>query len=198
MKIFLAASLSLLLLLLVSCADLVPPVASTFKPDNNTTILYARLNLEDRVSIGNRLAIWLENLDLKKPVYIYFDKNKPVYAISASPGHYRLMGFAAIDMTHRILGKDVFQEKDSKQKIVFSFEAQTNSAVYIGDFTGYAKINLVAEEWAIRSVTNNFAQTTAGFRQQYPNLSNLPVVSIFEPKQIDPRYHPDPFDYSEQ
>ena len=66
------------------------------------------------------------------------------------------MGLAGIDMTHRILDRSLFQEKGSKEKYYFPFEARTNSAVYLGDFVGYAKVNLVAEEWAIKSVTNNF------------------------------------------
>jgi len=130
--------------------------------------------------MGNRIALWLENEDLKKPIYIYFDKNRPVYAITVDPGHYRLIGFAGIDMTHRILGQRVFHGKDPKEPITVSFEARTNSAVYIGDFTGYAKVNLVEEEWALRAGTNNFAGTTVEFHKEYPNLANLPVFSIFE------------------
>ena len=90
------------------------------------------------------------------------------------------MGAAGIDMTHRILDRSLFQEKGSKEKYYFPFEAPTNSAVYLGDFVGYAKVNLVAEEWAIKSVTNNFVQTTTDFRKEYPNLAGLPVSSIFE------------------
>jgi len=173
---------SLLVVLLASCAHLVPPVSATFTPDENTAVLYARLNLEDRISMGNRIALWLENVDLKKPVYIYFDKNRPVYAITIEPGHYRLIGFAGIDMTHRILGRRVFHEKNSKKTFVVPFEARTNSAVYIGDFIGYAKVNLVEEEWALKTVTNNFAGTSIEFHKEYPNLTNLPVFSIFEPQ----------------
>lgn len=139
-----------------------------------------RLNLEDRISMGNRIALWLENVDLNKPVYIYFDKNRPVYAITVEPGHYRLIGFAGIDMTHRILGRRAFHGKNSKETFVVPFEARTNSAVYIGDFIGYAKVNLVAEEWALKTGTNNFAGTTIEFHKEYPNLANLPVFSVFE------------------
>ena len=172
--------LGLVAILLVSCAELVPPVSSTFKPDNNTTVLFARLNLEKRVSLGNRIALWLQNLDSKKSVYIYFDQNQPVYAITAEPGRYRLMGAAGIDMTHRVLDRDLFREKGSKGKYYLPFEVRTNSAIYLGDFVGYAKVNLVAEEWAIKSVTNNFDQTTEDFRKTYPNLASLQVFSIFE------------------
>lgn len=166
-------------LLAVSCAHLIPPVSTTFIPDGKTTVLYARMNLEDRISMGNRVALWLENTDLKEPVYIYFDKSQPLYAITAAPGHYRLMGLAGIDMTHRILDRSLFREKDSKERYFIPFEARTNTAVYIGDFTGCAKVNLVAEEWKIKSATNNFAHTTADFRQAYPNLASLETVSIF-------------------
>lgn len=181
MKAFRIIFWSLLVVLLASCAHLVPPVTSTFKPDNNTTVVYARLDLEKNISLGNRLALLLRNTDLNKSVYMYFDRQKPVYAISVEPGHYFLLGFAGVDMTHRVLGQTAFYNKDLKKDFALSFEARTNSAVYIGDFVGCAKVNLLAEEWAIKSFTNNFVGTTVAFHKDYSNLTNIPVISIFDP-----------------
>lgn len=169
------------MILLASCAHVIPPVTSTFEPDNNTTVVYARLDLEKNISLGNRLALSLVNTDLNKPVYMYFDQQKPVYAITVDPGHYRILGLVGVDMTHRVLGQAAFYNKDLKEDFTMSFEAQKNSAVYIGDFVGYAKVNLFAEEWAIKSFTNNFVGTTVAFHKDYSNLSKIPVISIFDP-----------------
>ena len=182
MKAFRIIFLSSLVILLVSCAHLIPPVPSTFKPDNNTAVVYARLDLEKHAAFGTRLALWLQNMNSNKFVYMYFDHQQPVYAITVDPGRYRLIGLAGIDMTHRVLDQTPFYDKDLKEQFILPFEARTNSAVYLGDFVGYAKVNLVAEEWAIKSFTNNFAETTIAFHQDYPNLTNLPVVSIFDPR----------------
>ncbi len=171
-------------MLLASCAHVIPPVTSTFKPDDNTTIIYARLDLEKHVSFGNRLVLWLQNMDSNTPVYMYFDQQQPIYAIPVELGHYRLIGLAGVDMTHRILDKSPFYEKDLKEEFTLPFEARTNSAVYIGDFVGYAKVNPIAEEWAIKSFTNNFVETTMVFHKDYPNLTNLSVISIFDSRPI--------------
>ena len=180
MKFVLGIALIASMMLLASCAHLIPPVAVSFKPDTNTVVFFARLSLENKISMGNRVALWLKNTDTENYFYIYFDRDQPLYAITASPGHYRLMGLAGIDMTHRVLGRSLFQTVDTKEKCFLSINAQTNSAIYLGDFVGYAKVNLVAEEWAIKSITNNFTQTAADFRKQYPNLANLATFSIYD------------------
>jgi hypothetical protein len=163
-----------------SCAPLIPPVSSAFTPNEKTSVLYARLNLEHHTSLGNHLALWLRNLDSTNSFYIYFDQNQPVYAITVNPGHYRIMGCAGIDVTHRVLTREVFHMENPGKGFVIPFQVPAHTAVYIGDFTGYAKVNLVAEEWSLKFATNDFAQTTINFRQEYPNLASLPTASIFE------------------
>jgi hypothetical protein len=75
-----------------------------------------------------------------------------------------------------------FQTSEINGPVALPFKASTNIAIYIGDFNGKARIDGLIEEWQIESLTNNFFETTKEFRQKYPNLLKIPVVSVFEPE----------------
>jgi hypothetical protein len=164
--------------LLTSCADLTPPVPLTFTPDGNTVVLYGRFTIGPDFVLGNRLVLWLKNVSSKKSVCLYFDKQRPVNAILVDAGQYRMVGFAGTDVTHRVLGRLAFRGKSPMNLVTMPFEVRTNSAVYIGDFTGRARMVGLDQVWEIDSFTNNFAATTRDFREQYPNLVSVPAFSM--------------------
>jgi hypothetical protein len=186
MKYFFAIVFVCISFFIVSCAHQIPPVLLNYKPDNQSAIIYGRFIIGSDFAFGNRLALWLQNLDDKKSIYIYFDRDQPLYAIQAEPGQYQVTGVAGIDMTHRILGRRRFQSNEINGVISVPFKASANTAIYIGDFDGKAQIDGLTEEWQIESLTNNFSETTKEFHQKYLNLLAIPVISAFEPEAKAP------------
>jgi hypothetical protein len=65
-----------------------------------------------------------------------------------------------------------------------SFKATPNSAIYLGDFSGYAKFNMhvtvATFETGLTEVDNNFFETTRAFREKFPNLASIPVRSTLD------------------
>jgi hypothetical protein len=180
MKIIPALFLAAGILMTVSCAHLEPALPSTAKPDSQSAMLYGRFSIGHNFAFKNKLALWLETVDTKHAIYIYFDENEPLYGIQVKPGHYRIVGFAGLNRTHEIKGR---RTGPLAQK---TFLAPAGSEIYIGDFAGEVTWDGMVSTWRLKSCTNNFAVTTAEFREKYPNLTALPPVSIFEPQEAHP------------
>jgi hypothetical protein len=134
--------LGVLSLLFVSCTSYAPRVDNAFKPGPDTTIVYGQLNFEDRSNVGAtaragyRMALQFSNEETKKPLYVRFTKDEAISCANIPTGHYQLTGFVATDNTDRILGGKIFGPED---KINIQFATEPNTAIYVGDFSGYVK-----------------------------------------------------------
>ena len=175
MKIFSAIVFAACLFLNASCAHLQPALSADAKPDTQSAVLYGRFSIGHNFAFKNKLALWLENVDTKHSIYIYFDENEPLYGIQVKPGRYRIVGFAGLNRTHEIKGRRTGPLAHP------SFPAPAGSQIYIGDFAGEVSWDGMVSTWRLKSCTNNFAATTAEFREKYPLLGMPPVQSIFNP-----------------
>ena len=175
MKISPALFLAAGILMTVSYAHLEPALPSSAKSDGQSAVLYGRFSIRHNFAFKNKLALWLENADTQHAIYIYFDEDEPLYGIQVKPGRYRVVGFAGLNRTHKIEGR---RTGSSAQK---AFLAPAGSEIYIGDFAGEITWDGLLSTWRLKSCTNNFAVTTAEFREKYPLLGMRPVQSIFNP-----------------
>jgi len=173
MKILAAILLTAGLLSTLSCAHLQPELSADAKPDGNAAVLFGRFCVGHNFAFENKLGLWLENTETKHSVYLYFDADEPVYGVSVKPGHYRIMGFAALDRLHAIQGHRTIPQMQQ------SFAATGGSEFYLGDVVGDITWNGAVSTWRIKSWTNNFTATTAEFRQKYPALGMTPAQSVF-------------------
>ncbi len=180
MKIIPAFFLTVAMLMTVSCAHLEPALSATAKPDSRSAMLYGRFSIGHNFAFKNKLALWLENADTKHAIYIYFDKNEPIYGLQVKPGRYRIVGFAGLNRMHEIKGRR------TEPMAQITFLAPAGSKIYIGDFAGEVTWDGMVSTWRLKSCTNNFAVTTAEFREKYPNALALPPVSIFEAQEARP------------
>jgi hypothetical protein len=181
-KAILGSLVSLACLFLTSCTGFLPPLISwarfsspvkeSFTVDMNGAVVYGRFTKGSDFAFGNELALRLRNEDSKREHLIRLQGTNSVYGVAVEPGRYRVTGFVATFIDRRTAGGRSFGATPI-------FQVQPNSATYIGDFTGYAKIVALAQEWGVRGLTNNFAVTTREFRQRYPNLATAPVRSAF-------------------
>ena len=176
----------LLPLLLTSCTSYAPRVDATFKPGADTIVVFGRLEYTEKSSAdgkssgGYRMALQFSNVDTGKPLFVRFSKDKSLSCASIPGGHYKLTGFVATASSDRTLGGKVFGPED---KIDVQFTAQPNTAIYLGDFSGYVKYyvygDLTTVETGLTQVTNNCPETTTLFHEKFPNLVALPVRSVF-------------------
>jgi len=163
-------------LLLVACAHRAPTFSPTAVPDGKSTIFYGRFTVGHEWAFHNELALWLQNVETRKNLYIYFDANHPVYAVRAAAGCYRIVGFVGVNRIHEIEGRHEYQSRQAAL-LVAPFTAPARVPVYLGDFAGQATFDGAMMEWQVNSCSNNFADTTAEFRKEYPNLGSAPVTS---------------------
>ena len=185
LRVFIVFAISFLT---VSCVHFSPGVGPSFIPDQNTVIAYGSFKFTDNVTLKDnaffayRMALRLLNEDTQKQLFIQFSKNDPISCVRIESGRYRIVGIAATDSTDRILGGVRFMPEE---KFATSFRAKPNSAIYLGDFSGYAKVGTlltsVTFETGITEATNNFFETTRVFHERFPHLASMPVCSTFEP-----------------
>jgi hypothetical protein len=160
---------------LISVARFSPPIRQSLNVSSNSAVVYGRFTTGPDFAFGNELALRLCD-ETSKRVYLIRCRDKDsVYAVAVEPGRYRVAGFLATFMDHRPVGR-------RNLPITGFFQVPANSAVYLGDFTGYAKITPMMQKWGITGMTNNFAATKEEYRLKYPNLSSVPVFSAFEEK----------------
>ncbi|HEY4416321.1 MAG TPA: hypothetical protein VGO57_11570 [Verrucomicrobiae bacterium] len=177
-------------LLTTSCVFQAHTVSTADKADHHSVILYGRFDLKQDFAFGNKLAIYLQNLDTKSMVYIFFDPKHPLQVVQVKPGHYQLAGFVGVNSSHE---KRVRQEFYGK-RLPLSFIAAAGSQIYLGDFQGEVTsvegqvytgntvntLRTIDSIWKVKSFKNNFAGTTMDFREQYPKLRTIPAVSVFD------------------
>jgi hypothetical protein len=181
MKSFHALWFGLAFLLCAGCAHFASSVSPRAKADPETAILYGRFTLRHTFSAGLKIALWLQNADTQKSVYICFDETQPFRAIEVKPGSYRILGFLDTNRGHQIRGHHVFPATGLGGRVSLAFNAAPGSQTYLGDFTGHATLNDIIENWGVDSITNNFTDTTAEFHEKYPNQATVPAASIFAP-----------------
>jgi len=157
-------------LLLVSCAARTSSLSPSAKPDPQSAILYGRFALVPGADAQMRVALWLQNVDRHHTYYIYFDDKQPVQAIPVRPGHYKIVGYAALDWTHQILSREAFGTAKNPSPIASPFEASAGSEIYLGDFTAETTSDGVIYNWGISHYANNIIGTTAELGEEYPNL----------------------------
>jgi hypothetical protein len=173
-------STSAILILAVSCAHYSDPVKQSFVPDADTVVLYGRFELEQNQDLmGYKFCLGLYDENSKREQFIPFQRRNPVGCIHVQSGVYVISGVAIIDsLSHRILAHGGYSSSNSPGPIVF--EAEKGSAVYIGDFGGFYSTSVESLAAGVRHFTNNLAETTKTFHEQFPHLANLPIRSAFE------------------
>jgi hypothetical protein len=163
-------------LLLAGCAHRAPTFSPTAVPDAKSTIFYGRFTMGHDWALHNELALWLQNVESRKNLYVYFDPDQPVYAVPAAAGRYRIAGFVGVNRVHEIEVRHEFRSSQTAM-VVAPFTAPARTPVYLGDFMGQATFDGAVMEWRVNSGTNNFTATTAEFRKEYPNLGSAPATS---------------------
>jgi hypothetical protein len=186
MKSFHTFCFALAFLLCAACAHFESSVSPRAKADPETAILYGRFTLRHTFSAGLKIALWLQNADTQKSVYICFDEAQPFRAIEVKPGRYRILGFLDTNRGHQIRGHHAFPATGLGGRIALAFTAAPGSQTYLGDFTGHATLNDIIENWGVDAITNNFTDTTLEFREKYPNLLKVSAASIFAPSITQP------------
>ncbi len=158
---------------LISVVRFSPPVKESFNIDTNSAVVYVRFATGPDFAFGNELALRLSSENSKRVYLIRCRDKDSVSAIAVEPGRYRIAGFLATFIDNRPAGQRNFPNSGL-------FQVRSNSATYLGDFTAYAKIGPMTQEWRVRDMTNNFTVTTSEYRLKYSKLSSARIFSAFD------------------
>ncbi|HTQ49632.1 MAG TPA: hypothetical protein VMJ12_02900 [Candidatus Acidoferrales bacterium] len=168
--------------LTTSCIHYAPRVKPSYVPQQRAVIFYGRFFIVDidpkhhsllRYNVGLRLY----NEDTQKSLFVPFSETDPVLCVTATSGHYALVGWAA---TSRLDGIGL----PYRFKSITEFDARPGTAIYLGDYCGYAEarwfLNTSTFKTGISEITNNYVNTTKEYHEKYPYLAAMPDQSLFE------------------
>jgi hypothetical protein len=168
--------------LLAGCAYQAPAISTSARPDEKSAILFGRFDINRAFTYESHLALWVQNLDTHKPVYIYFDQDQPVYGVKVAPGRYQVIGFVGVFRLHDIKVRRAFP---SSSRFTLPFRASAGSEIYLGDFSGTMTYDSIIFEWRINSASNNIVDTTEEFDRKFPNLTAPPTAPWLESRTDD-------------
>jgi hypothetical protein len=163
------------LLPLVSWVRFASPVTPSFQVDENTAVIYGSFSTGPDFAFGNELGLRFVNIESKKETIIRMQDKNAICAVTVKPGKYRVAGFVAAFIDRRTAGRRSFSNTPW-------FEVKPGLATYVGDFAGQARIGGLSQQWSLTGLTNNFSNTTSEYKQKYPNLLKIPLVSAFDYK----------------
>ena len=179
MKMFRTFLIIPTLLFCAACVHVASPLPPAAKADHETAILYGRFDISHQYAFGFRLGLWLQNLDTEKPVYLYFDPDRSVYAVQVKPGHYRVAGFVGLTHEDQIRARKPYPPDGFMGRMFTSFYVAPEAQIYLGDYKGHVTYDGVMVKWGLDSSANRFTETTLEYRRKYPNLVTAPAVSVF-------------------
>ena len=168
--------------LTTSCIHYAPRVKPSYVPQQSAVIFYGRFLIAEIDSKHHSLlkynvGLRLYNEDTQKSLFVPFSETDSVLCVTASSGRYALVGWAA---TSRLDGIGL----PYRFKSITEFDAHPNTAIYLGDYSGYAEarwfLNTTTFKTGINEITNNYVNTTKEFHEKYPYLAAMPDYSLFE------------------
>jgi len=184
-KLLLIAGLNLMMLLCVSCAFYSTPVKRAGEINKNHAILYGRFYYghhfaEEPNPAWYTAGVWIRNETTDRTQYIELREKNAVYAVQVEPGSYRITGLVKTDNEHGVKGRITFPATNQAAWLARTFDVRKGERIYIGDYQGETKLDYPILTFKLRYITNNFAATTAEFRNNYPELMTTTAASIFD------------------
>jgi len=180
-------------LVFASCARLTPPatVAPSFAAplkhesglNTGGAIVYGRFSTPAGFAFGNEIALRLCSQDGNRVYLIRCQDKDSMYGIAVEPGHYKIDSLLAVFIDGRPVG-------GSRIRGTGVFQVRSNTATYLGDFSGWLKLGPTGERSSVHAIKNNFIGTTDDWKELHPQFASVPTLSIFEAWSTGPKTPP--------
>lgn len=155
-------------LLLVSCANFVPPLKPNAQVDPAKAYVYGRFS-----SNSHTLRMGVELAGPKLYLFEFQDKDQ-ITMLAVTPGTYQLSRFVYAETDGTMKGETAIVQST----LTRSMTLEAGKAYYVGDFTGEGTFNGIRMRWQVTGIDNRFAATTAEMQQKYPQFAQLPTQQM--------------------
>lgn len=159
---------ALFTLLLVSCANFVPPLKANAKIEPEKAYVYGRFSKND-----NSLRMGVE-LAGSKLYLLEFESKDQITMLAVLPGTYHLSRFIYALGDGTLRGESAIVQST----LTTSMTLEAGKAYYVGDFAGEATIQSDGMYWEITKIDNRFAATSREMELKYPQFATLPKQQL--------------------
>jgi hypothetical protein len=179
---------SLIAMLLGSCATYSPAVSSTAAVNAGNAYLYGKFNMAKSWNTL-KMGLVVKNLTSDREYTIRLKKQDDIYAVRVEPGEYAITGLSYATGEGVLSGGKSFTGRYS----IPTFHVASGNAYYIGNYFGAASTNVAVVgsyvngnyRWALTQVNNDFEQTTRILVTINPGFSSLVSVNTFAKGELE-------------
>jgi len=163
---------------LAGCAGYTPSILPNEKPTGQEAYLYGRFYIEAKASAlaldGHQTMGFVIKCAGGETYILRFSNDNALQAINIVPSNCSLTEFIYTNSDGQIRSR-----KPAPGKLMTDVRFDAGKAYYLGDFyaetTTSVRGNTVSRNWNVKTVRNDYKNTSAALKAAYPNMSALPT-----------------------
>lgn len=174
----------LVVIALSGCVNYASNVKRTETADPTVGYVYGRFNLTPVSSLNARIGLVVQEEQTGETYTILFHRARksPVAVTAMKPGVYTLTKFSFAKKDLFVMGTELRDSVITDQRLAKPFRVEPGKAYYIGDFVGQSSVeygySIHTFHWKIRSIRNNYEDSTEELKGKYPNLKDVETISV--------------------
>jgi len=163
---------------LVGCASYTPSITQDEKPTGQEAYLYGRFYIEaksGKLALDGHQTMGFVIKCASEETYTFrFSNDTALQVIKVAPSTCSLTEFVYTDSDGRVKSR-----KRAPEKLMRDAQFDAGKAYYLGDFYAEATRSVqgrtILSNWNIKTVRNDYTNTSAALKAAYPNLAALPT-----------------------
>ncbi len=166
------------LAVLASCAGYTPSISNDEKPTGQEAYLYGRFYIEaksGKLALDGHQTMGFVIGCASGDTYTFrFSNDSALQVIKVAPSTCSLTEFVYSNADGQVRSR-----KRAPEKLMRDVKFEAGKAYYLGDFYAEATTTVVGttshSNWNIKTVRNDYTNTSAALKALYPNLAALPT-----------------------
>ena len=163
---------------LAGCAAHTPSITQDDKPTGQEAYLYGRFYIEvknEKVALdGHQMMGFVITCGSKDAYTFRISNESALQVIKIAPSTCSLTEFVYTDPNGKITSRT-----RAPEKLMQDVRFEAGKAYYLGDFYAEPSVSGVNKRtsnvWEIKTVRNDYSNTSAALKALYPNLAKLPT-----------------------
>lgn len=163
-------------LLLVSCVSFAPIIAQDAVPQEETSYIYGRFEIEKVGMLS--IALQVINQESGEKFNIRFiSEEQPVIAIAVPPGTYKIenVHYGWSNGETSSIKPFIYPDENLAGEFILS----SGDVMYLGDYSGNANVFGSMVNWNINEISDNEVATRETFRSYYGQFAEAVFKTIF-------------------
>lgn len=166
------------LAVLTACAGYTPSISTDEKPTGQEAYLYGRFYIEAKsgtLALDGHQTMGFVIACASGDTYTFrFSNDSALQVIKVTPSTCSLTEFVYSNADGQVRSR-----KRAPEKLMRDVKFEAGKAYYLGDFYAEATTRVVGttsySNWNIKTVRNDYTNTSAALKAFYPNLAALPT-----------------------